>query len=360
MSIVGPPEPDDQGGATGRRRTAVAFRRSLLGLGDALRSTADRADMVSALLRGGADYLGTPVAVYFAAVTGTSSLRPTDQVGDADATGDIVAGHGLAGTAAADLAPVAWPGSTPPAPPEPVVAGDDGRPGPALALPVRPGGQLQGVAAFYGSPGDEPFSPDDVESLAILVRQAETAVDTTYVREEAMRLSLTDGLTGLWNRRHLDLALESELLRSVRFGEPFSVLFCDIDDFKAINDALGHQAGDAVLVELGRRLVDATREVDVVTRFGGDEFTLLLPRTGTAGALQLAAKIREAVSGPAIRIDPGELHVTISIGVATSPEHGSSGKELVAAADAALYRAKRGGGDRVERASVGVSSGGGP
>ncbi|MGH9190581.1 MAG: GGDEF domain-containing protein [Acidimicrobiales bacterium] len=320
---MGPPEQDDEGGATSRRHTAIAFRRSLVALGDALRSTADRADMVSALLRYGAEYLGTPVAIYFATVTGTSSLRPTDRVGATAASREVVSGHGL-------------------------------------AVPVRPGGQLQGVVAFYGRPEAEPFSPDDVESLAILVRQTETAIDTAYVREEAMRLSLTDGLTGLWNRRHLDLALESELSRSVRFGEPFSVLFCDIDDFKAINDARGHQAGDAVLVELGRRLVDATREVDVVTRFGGDEFTLLLPRTGTAGALQLAAKIREAVSGPGIRLDPGELHVTISIGVATAPEHGSSGKELVAAADAALYRAKRGGGDRVERASVGMSSGGGP
>ena len=112
-----------------------------------------------------------------------------------------------------------------------------------------------------------------------------------------------------------------------------------------MNDTLGHQAGDTVLIELARRLTDATREVDLVARLGGDEFTLLLPKTGLAGALRLAEKIRAAVGERAVRDRRRvALDVTISVGVAAYPEHGSSGKELVAAADAALYRAKAGGG----------------
>ena len=136
------------------------------------------------------------------------------------------------------------------------------------------------------------------------MRQAETAIENSFLYEEAVRLSLTDGLTGLWNRRHFDLRLEAELSRAVRFSEPFAVVFVDLDQFKAVNDRHGHQAGDTVLVELARRLTEAVREVDLVARWGGDEFALLLPKTGLAGALRLAEKIRAGRSRDApFRID---------------------------------------------------------
>jgi len=130
------------------------------------------------------------------------------------------------------------------------------------------------------------------------------------------------------------------------------VVFVELDQMKAVNDRWGHQAGDTVLIELARRLTEAVREVDVVARWGGDEFTLLLPKTGLDGALLLAEKIRSAVGTAPFRIDNGSLDITISVGVAAYPEHGSSGKDLVNAADAAMYKAKAKGRNRVEHAGT--------
>jgi diguanylate cyclase (GGDEF)-like protein len=224
----------------------------------------------------------------------------------------------------------------------------------AMAMPLRSGGHPFGVLAYYGRP--TAFDDEDVDSLAILVRQAETAIENSFLYEEAVRLSLTDGMTGLWNRRNFDLRLDAELSRAVRFSEPFAVLFVELDQMKVVNDRHGHQAGDTVLIELARRLTEAVREVDVVARWGGDEFTLLLPKTGLAGALLLAEKIRAAANNAPFRIDTGSLDITISVGVAAYPEHGSSGKELVAAADGAMYLAKARGRNRVEHAVSGHTS----
>jgi diguanylate cyclase (GGDEF)-like protein len=124
----------------------------------------------------------------------------------------------------------------------------------------------------------------------------------------------------------------------------------DVDRFKPVNDTHGHQAGDTVLVELARRFTEAIREVDEVARYGGEEFVFLLPNTGLAGALRLAEKVRAVVADQPFRLDTACLDLTISAGVAAYPVHGSAGKDLVAAADAALYRAKAAGGNRVEHA----------
>jgi diguanylate cyclase (GGDEF)-like protein len=207
-----------------------------------------------------------------------------------------------------------------------------------------------GILAYYGRTGDEPFDHDDVDAVALLARQAETAIENSFLTEEATKLSLTDGLTGLWNRRHFDLRVESELSRAVRFSESFAVLMVDVDRFKPVNDTHGHQAGDTVLVELARRFTEAIREVDEVARYGGEEFVFLLPNTGLAGALRLAEKVRAVVADQPFRLDTACLDLTISAGVAAYPVHGSAGKDLVAAADAALYRAKAAGGNRVEHA----------
>jgi diguanylate cyclase (GGDEF)-like protein len=306
--------------------------------------------MVSALLDTTTAYLGVPAGVFYIVVAGSERLRPMERTGtavDVD-VGELAGGTGLAGAASQLGATVVWPGG-----------GDDVRPSEdepepgagAAAIPLRSGGHPFGVLAYYGR--SAPFDDEDVDSLEILVRQAETAIENSFLYEEAVRLSLTDGMTGLWNRRQFDLRLESELSRAVRFSEPFAVVFVELDQMKLVNDRHGHQAGDTVLIELSRRLSEAVREVDVVARWGGDEFTLLLPKTGLPGALLLAEKIRAAVVSAPFRIDTGELDVTISVGVAAYPEHGSSGKDLVAAADAAMYRAKAHGRNRVEHAVVG-------
>lgn len=335
-----------------------AFLDALARLGDAMASSHDRGVLIGSLLRVTACYLDAPAAVFYVSVAGSERLRALDKIGiDADVA-DLGPGEGLAGAAARSRDVVVWPAPDVPDD-DPGAATDGTRPAAtepaagvetALAMPVRSGSNPFGVLAYYGRSKPRPYAADDVAMLSALVRQAEIAIDSSFLYDEATRLSLTDGLTGLWNRRHLALRIEAELSRAVRFGEPFSVLYCDLDGFKPVNDTLGHQAGDTVLIETARRLTDATREVDIVARPGGDEFTLLLPRTGLAGALRLADKIRTAIGSRPFDLDGTQIQVSVSVGVAAYPEHGSSGKELLAAADGALYRAKAEGRDRVEHA----------
>ena len=325
------------------------FRHALARLGDVLASTRDRQVMVSALLETTTTYLAAPASVFYVTVAGSERLRPMEKLGTAAGAqlSELPGGAGIAGAASRAHGAVLW------------LAGDDLQPSPlepaagagAIAIPVRSGGHPFGVLGYYGR--TSPFEEEDIDSLEILVRQAETAIENSFLYEEAVRLSLTDGMTGLWNRRNFDLRLESELSRALRFSEPFAVVFVELDQMKAVNDRWGHQAGDTVLIELARRLTEAVREVDVVARWGGDEFTLLLPKTGLDGALLLAEKIRSAVGTAPFRIDSGNLDITISVGVAAYPEHGSSGKDLVNAADAAMYQAKARGRNRVEHANAG-------
>src|SRR5207237_2100858 len=188
--------------------------------------------------------------------------------------------------------PAAYPGPTPPGFPEPELG--TATPGPFS----RRGPLLAGVAAA-GHTAGETFGPDDLDALDTLVRQAGTAVDNVSLHEEAQRLSITDGLTGLWNRRQLDLRCQEELERAIRFGRPVGVVFCDVDHFKDVNTEWHHQGGDAVLVEVAQRLSAATREIDVVARYGGAEFVLLLPATYLAGARVRAGEVAPTVvEGP--------------------------------------------------------------
>jgi len=330
------------------------FRRALTRLGDALAATHDRPAMVGAVLEVSGLFLGASAGVFYTAVAGSDRLRPLATFGQLDdEPPDLVRDEGVAGRAGGRGQVVVWPGheSPRPSPSEPIAAALT-----AVAVPVRSNGHPFGVLALYGRVSGLPFSAADVETLQSLVRQAETAIENSYLYDEAKRLSLTDGLTGLWNSRHFELRLGEELSRAVRFADDyFSLVLCDLDNFKGVNDTHGHQMGNSVLVELARRLVESTREVDIVSRLsgGGDEFALILPRTGLAGALRLAEKVRAAVADEPFRADGVELAITMSLGVASYPEHGGSEKELKSAADTALYRAKARGGNHVEHATVG-------
>ena len=340
-------------------RAGARFRRALTSLGAALADTHDRPRMVRAVLETTVVYLEADAGVFYEIVAGSDRLRPLATFGAASAVGDVARGEGVAGAAAARgrVVTSAGGGDTDP-PPAPAEPGSDG--GPAVAVPVRSDTHLFGVLALYRPAGGEPFSGEDVETLQTLVRQAENALENSFLFDEAKHLSLTDGLTGVWNDRDFELRLSERLSEAERFGDPFSLVLADLDGLKAINDTYGHQAGNGVLVELSRRLMESTREVDRVFRLsgGGDEFALLLPRTGLAGALRLAEKVRAAVAEPSFRVDGADLRVTMSLGVATHPEHGRSEKELKAAADTALYRAKRAGGNRVGHFRIGEPGGG--
>ena len=172
-------------------------------------------------------------------------------------------------------------------------------------------------------------------------------------RTELERLSVTDELTGLANRRHLDDEIERELERHERHKRAFAVLMLDVDRFKSLNDSHGHPAGDAVLRQLAGVLNESTRKGDTVARFGGEEFLVILPETPAAGALHLAEKIRAAVEGHHFVIDESgaPVRVTVSVGLALFPDHGRTAEPLIAAADQALYRSKQGGRNRATAAS---------
>jgi diguanylate cyclase (GGDEF)-like protein len=171
-------------------------------------------------------------------------------------------------------------------------------------------------------------------------------------RQELERLSVTDALTGLSDRRRMTEVLRNEVLRSQRLKHTFAVLMTDVDHFKRYNDTHGHPAGDELLIQLATILREETRDVDLVARYGGEEFLVLLPETKARGAAELAGRIRarlETLPAPA-------GHVTLSIGVAEFPLHGDTGEKLIDVADAALYEAKRGGRNRVSVAGPPVKA----
>ncbi len=165
----------------------------------------------------------------------------------------------------------------------------------------------------------------------LLARFRELYGQARFWKEQA----LTDPLTGLPNRRALEMALEREAARVARGEEPFSLVLLDLDDFKRVNDEKGHPEGDRLLKEVGRYLVGHVRKGDLVGRWGGEEFALLLPKTHGEQAARLAERLREGLKG---------LGVTASLGVAT---YGGDLADLYRRADQALYRAKEGGKDRV-------------
>ena len=214
---------------------------------------------------------------------------------------------------------------------------------------------------FHLSAGDESFgrlvltsdsfSKEQTETAEWFVNQARTALANARHHSTVQRQALVDTLTGLANRRLCEAALEKEIGRADRFGEPFSLVVGDIDDFKNVNDRYGHQTGDAVLKEFARALQETVRDIDLAGRWGGEEFVVGLPGTDLAGGVRLAERIRATLARRTIEAPGGQhFHVTATFGVVEFD--GRSGLlELLAAADAALYRAKRAGKDRVATAT---------
>jgi diguanylate cyclase (GGDEF)-like protein len=165
--------------------------------------------------------------------------------------------------------------------------------------------------------------------------------------EELERLSTSDALTGLYNRRYLTQRLSEELVRSYRHKASFSVLMADVDEFKKYNDAFGHPAGDEVLKKVANILLNSTRSMDCTARYGGEEFAVLL--AGTSG--EVANEIAERIRGRVEAQQFAGRKITLSIGIAEFPENGETAEEVISNADEALYTAKRGGRNRVVRAA---------
>ena len=219
-----------------------------------------------------------------------------------------------------------------------------------LELPLRAGNSTFGTLFLFG----RHFDDESRLTAASLVGQSVIALDNAKLHRIVERQALVDGLTGLANRRQAEDALAAEVSRAARFGGPLSVVIGDLDDFKSVNDAHGHGVGDTVLREFAHLLQRSVRDVDVASRWGGEEFLLILPGTDADGAVQLAQRIRDYLQDRTLLTPEGvPVRVTASFGVAET-QGGSQPAELVAAADAALYDAKRRGKNRVGRAQTAV------
>jgi len=225
----------------------------------------------------------------------------------------------------------------------------------ALAVAMRalvssPGPEYLGVISIARRA--RRFSREEEELLEYLAGQAVVSIENASLHETVERQAVTDDLTGLANARALHSILDREAERSRRFQSPLGLVMLDIDDFKQVNDVHGHQQGDEVLASISSVLRDLSRDIDTPARYGGEELAVILPQTDAQGAAQLAERMREAVDGMRVpRVGGrGSLHVTASFGAAAIPESAVDKASLIAAADAALYRAKRNGKNRVERA----------
>jgi diguanylate cyclase (GGDEF)-like protein len=188
-------------------------------------------------------------------------------------------------------------------------------------------------------------------AVRVLLEPASVALDNALLLKRAEALSVTDDLTRLYNSRYLNSVLRRETKRASRSGRPLSLLFIDLDGFKGINDAHGHLCGSRGLVEAAAVIRGSARETDVVARFGGDEFALVLPDTGGEGAFAVGERIRERIADHTFLEGEGfAIHLTCSVGVATLPDVAASADELVQAADKAMYAVKASGKNGIQAA----------
>ena len=216
--------------------------------------------------------------------------------------------------------------------------------GAVIAFPLACRGRRVGaVIALDREPSArEPrLVPSMLRAVRILLEPALVALDNALLLKRAEALSVTDDLTHLYNSRYLNLVLRRETKRASRSGRPLSLLFIDLDGFKGVNDTHGHLFGSRALVEAAAVIRSSARETDVVARFGGDEFALVLPDTGGDGAYAVGERIRDRIAAHAFLAGDGlNIHLTGSVGVATLPDVAASAEELVQAADNAMYQVK--------------------
>ncbi len=207
----------------------------------------------------------------------------------------------------------------------------------SLCAPLRFRGKVTGaiITVFTGKERD--LLESSRRLLSIFASQSAVAIQNVLLYKKSQELSVTDGLTGVFNHRYFQEQMETELNRAQRYDHSFSLLIIDLDNFKDINDNYGHLKGDMVLRKIAAAIGDTVRDSDIVARYGGDEFVILLPETDKKGAVAVSGRIREAIAG--INFEIAEK-VNISVGVSAYPDDGVCSGGLVAKADNALYTAK--------------------
>src|SRR5208282_1052257 len=224
-----------------------------------------------------------------------------------------------------------------------------------VAVPVRFREQCLGVIELINCFGENGFSARDLALLEALADYAAIAIENARHVQRIHELTITDDCTTLYNARHLNFMLDTEIYRSHRYAFEFSLIFIDLDHFKNINDTYGHLMGSKLLGEIGQAIKDKCRLIDLAFRYGGDEFVVLLPQTSKENALGVARRLHKLIRETVWLKEPGiNVNITASVGVAAYPTDSRTKAELLHLADEAMYLVKNSTRDSVAAASLGV------
>jgi diguanylate cyclase (GGDEF)-like protein len=208
-----------------------------------------------------------------------------------------------------------------------------------LCYPLIRRGERVGVIELINKVRDA-FTQDDQELIEMMINPLVVAIQTVDKFESGELLTITDDLTKLYNYRYLMKYLEADVKSCLRYKKKVSLLFIDVDGFKRINDTFGHLVGSQALAEMGQVFKRIVRETDIVGRYGGDEFVIVLPETSLSGAMVIAERIRKKVEEYEFVAQNLSIRLTVSLGVANCPKHTLTAEGLIKKADAAMYRAK--------------------
>ena len=206
-----------------------------------------------------------------------------------------------------------------------------------LFCPLKSHGKLVGILGLSKKHTNQIFLQEDIDLVMSVANQAGVIVENAQLYSQAMTWAITDGLTRLYNHRHMHECLDKEIARGTRFGTTFSIIMLDLDFFKTYNDTYGHLAGDDVLTSVGKCIQASIRTVDMAFRYGGEEFAIILPETMTEGAYLVAERIREKIEQ---KVFNGRSSITASLGIASWPTDGVNKEQILISADKALYAAK--------------------
>ena len=220
--------------------------------------------------------------------------------------------------------------------------------GAIMVVPLITRQRVIGTVTAINRLDQRDFSLSDLNIFTTLTNQAAIAIDNARLFAEVQRLAITDVLTGVFNRRHFFDVADREIKRAQRYHIPITAIMLDIDDFKKANDTYGHAAGDIVLRKIAETCAENLREVDILGRYGGEEFSVILPNTDLEGGVQLGERLRQAIEVVRVTVPRGVINPTISLGIAELTENIPDLLSLIDQADIALYRAKNNGKNQVQ------------
>lgn len=217
-----------------------------------------------------------------------------------------------------------------------------------LCVPIINKSKTIGVIEMINKSDGREFDKYDLELLSKLVDQAAIALERSYLYQQMADLAITDDLTKLFNFRYLDQTLDIEIRRCQRYGSCVSLIFFDMDYFKRVNDTHGHLMGSKVLIEVAQILIINLRDIDIIARYGGDEFVIVLPETDVTTTVRITKRLWKAIREHEFLKDENfGMKLTASFGIAGYPDHARTKKDLIRLADQAMYRAKNSGRDNI-------------